>query len=1480
MNPSARFTRAALAALLLGAGAAAPSARAVPPVPVRHPAPGQRLQWDSKKFMHVSELRPGMRGYALTVFKGTKIERFGIEILGVVAKFNEGKDYILFRALDGPPVTRALGIAHGMSGSPIYINGRLVGAISMGIPGTQFARDPIALATPIEDMFDSWSTDLPKKPSGMSAAPPSQTGLSADSAAQGYSQFQPLDLPIVASGLSARSIARLNTRLNGSLAPYHFSVLAGGGAGGADINTNPLARGASLVPGSAVGVSLVQGDVDLTATGTVTYRDGNRLLLFGHPFTSLGPIDAALTTAYVVSIFPSYQDSIKIGSPIKTVGRIFQDRPFAVGGVIGTLPQMVPMTVSVNDESIKRRKDFHVRIINHPLLTGQFITQVADAAIAQVHGQPGDSVAQVSMDVDVEEIGHVRRTNVFYDALSIDQTAIGDLDNLMGLLSSNPFYPLAVKSVKMTVTIQNRHDTAEIDHLFVKQSHFAPGDTVDVGVVLKPYKRPLYTRMVSVKIPLNTPDGSLPLSVAGGGSGGGVVSLLGGLIQVRSSEPTGTAANVAQLVKNFTEKPRNNELVARLLLPTSAVTIQGEKLSGLPPTLASVMQSTRTTGVKTTRDEVKVTQPVPYIVSGSQTLSIMVRRKSQSESPRPAPAADPPATAAGAASPASDGDAPTTALSQDGTEGGDAAMMLLPTEFDALASGAQAPAAARMTSTSVTVSAITVTPSAPTVTPIAPPTAPADTVADATPADDTASTAVVKPVGRLPSVWRQNTQADFTAGTLKNVAVTSLGDVRLSPSLQKVADTTENYVWAMQPDGKGNVYLATGDGGMIYKMDAAGKPTPFFKTGELEVTSFVLDADGNLYAGTAPHGIVFRVAPNGKGNKVYTVQEKYVTALAYDKTSDQLYIATGGGTGRVYVLHGQHVQKLEVEGDPGPYEGGPRRVKVSGEINLIAEAKWLALHPGGVYPNQPLFTSPEANILALATDKDGNVYAGSGPDGIVYKITPDGQSRVFYDAPEPNISALAVGADGSVYAGTTPTGTVYKISPDGTAKRLLGRAAPGVLSLKLDADGAVYAVNGGTVTKINPDETTQSFSTVTGDEQFLSLALDPATSAVYAGTGSVGSVYKIGADAAPGGGLQGLFQSTIHDAGLRAQWGTLAWTADTPAGSSLGLQTRSGDVERPDETWSAWSTPLTNPAGQTVRSPPARFIQYQAAFSGAGSVPKLRGVSLYYLPRNRPPAVSVSKPAGGDAVSHAALLQWTGSDPDKDTLAYDVAYSSDGGATWTPIKKRATPAKPKDASARAAESKASLDKLKNIPPAIRARIAAQLKSDAADTEVAGDTAKNNTTQGATGLKETSFSWDTTEVPDGTYQIRVVASDRPSNPDGSLTAKAVSAPFLIANAKPTLTLGVPAVSPAAPDGTYTVTLTGTAATGLAFVKAVQGKADSGDFVAAAATDGLFDSPSEAFTLTLPGLAAGSHKITVETVDQAGNSATQTVTVNVP
>ena len=1436
MNYSARLFVLCTA---LAACASLP-ATARPPVPLAHPAPGHRLQFDPRKFMRVSQLRPGMRGYALTVFHGTKIERFGIEILGVIKKYNEGQDYILFRATSGPSVTQHLNIAHGMSGSPIYINGKMVGAISMevsnGTQGPSFGRDPIGLATPIEEMFDAWSPDLPSRPNEISAGP-----LSGGAGGGGYDalNFQTIDLPITVSGVTPSGIARLNA----AFAPYHLRLMAGGG-GGTTPAKNLIKAGAALQPGAAVGVSLMQGDMDFTATGTVTYRDGNRVLLFGHPFFNLGPVDAAMTTASVAGIYPSYEDSVKLGQPLQTVGRIFQDRPFSVGGVVGSLPQMIPMTVAVDDLSIKRHKTFHVRIINHPLLTSQLVSMAADQSIAQVHGLPGDSMATVTMDVDVEEIGHVRRTNTFYDAVSIDQVAIGDLQGLMQLLGANPFYPLAVKSIKMAVTIQNRHDTAEIDHIFLRQSKFAPGDVVPICVVLKPYKHPRITRTISVKIPAGTPDGTLALRVQGGGEGSGGGISIGGLILIpASTSPTEPANTVGQLVKQFAKKPRNNELVAHLTLPTTAINIDGEKLTNLPPTLASVMRATRSSGLKTENDEVKVVQTTPYIVSGSESLSITVQKKDETEGTKTTTPAATPAPAASASDGSVNDQSASTATMVPGNVVDALPLAVVPAQPAEVS-----PPAPYSGGAGVGAQHTAPVPSA------SPPPPPVSGAGGASFTPATPATPVVKAVGRLATIWRQDSMTDFAAGNLKNVSVSSTGDVRLSAALKKLADTPETYIWSIQPDGKGNFYLGTGDRGIIYKMSADGKVSPFFKTGQLEVTALAMDDDGNVFAGTAPYGVVYKVGADGKGGKFFTTQEKYVTALA--ASPGRIYIATGGGTGRVY--------KIETQ-----------RFSISGQVIPVL-------------PTQPLFTSPEAHILSLATDKSGNVYAGSSPDGIVYKITPGGKSSVLYDATEPNISALATDSQGDVFVGTQPQGNIYKITPDGRTKLLSSKATSGVMSLRTDASDNLYACAGSTLYEIGPDETLQSF-TADNDAQFLTLAVDGSSGQVYAGTGTVGSVYGLGSGGT--GTLQGQFSSAIHDAALPSRWGTVTWMADTPPRTGVTLQTRSGDVPQPDTSWSVWSPAYTRAGGEDIVSPPARYLQYRAvltrdAEAAPGAAPKLRGVTVYYLTRNQPPTVHVTSPTDGAALHKAALLQWTASDPDNDTLAYDLSYSSDGGRTWTPIKKKAAPQGPnavpqaapaatttpaatgpvteQEVTAKATQMIAALDRQHpGLSPTVRAKMIAQA-TDVIRSSLQAQRAAPPPTPAGVAIKDTSFSWDTTEVPDGTYQVRIIASDRPSNPTDALTAQAISAPFQVANTPPTLTLGAYTLNP-----DKTATIHGVAQTTTAFVRAVQGRLDTGDFVAAVADDGLFDSTHEPFTLTVGPFAPGQHTVEVQVIDQAGN-----------
>ena len=518
--------------------------------------------------------------------------------------------------------------------------------------------------------------------------------------------------------------------------------------------------------------------------------------------------------------------------------------------------------------------------------------------------------------------------------------------------------------------------------------------------------------------------------------------------------------------------------------------------------------------------------------------------------------------------------------------------------------------------------------------------------------------------------------------------------------------------------------------------------------------------------------------------------------------------------------------------------------------------------------------------------KDGTVYAGASPDGIVYAIAPDGSSHVLYDAPEPQVSALAVDSQGIVYAGTSPKGSIYKINTDGYARLLSDRATAGILSLKMDSGDNLYACAGNNIYRIGQDETVQTFTAPT-DEPFITLGLDIASGRVYAGTSAAGALYTIAAPVE--GDVQGSFQSTVHDAGLRARWGTLAWQGTIPPGTQLALQTRTGDVETPDPSWSAWSPPYALSSGQTITSPPGRYLQYQATLTGnatavaQGNVPKLDGVTIYYLPRNQAPTIRLVSPLGGEAFSKIATLRWTAGDPDKDTLSYDLSYSVDNGRTWVPLKKKpvgpvAPPAPPKpvtdkDVADKVKEMQAALDKHPEMPLAVRKQIIAQAPAVIRQALIR-QRAQAAETIDTSAIAQTSYAWDTTQVPDGSYQLRVIATDKPSNPQDALTAKAISSSFIIANKPPALTLSTGTLGAG-----NTVTVHGVAATAVAFVKAVQARVDGGDLLAAQPDDSLFDSTREAFTLVTPSLATGTHIVEVQAIDQAGNIALYKLTVKV-
>jgi len=1412
---------------------------------------------DLKNILLVRDVKPGMKGYGKTVFHGATIERFDVVVLGVMKKVNFGTDLILVKMSGGPISKRGANLIEGMSGSPIYINNKLIGALAFG---EAFGKEPIAMVTPIEYMLDAWDPKLPDKPSSFSRVSTSPltepialggrtyTRLSIDYSGDapmepGTLLFRPLATSLMVSGMSPRIMAWLQE----SFRPLNVRIVAGPGA--APDKTDVVG---DIKPGSAIGVSLVRGDLDITGIGTVTYRRGNKILAFGHPMLAsafmngVGPLDATMTSAYVYEIFPSVLVSSKIAAPVKAVGRIFQDRPWAVAGEVGKPAAMVPVTVHVDDRSSGRKKNYNIQVINHPMLTPNLVVAAAGEAIFEVRGSPGDAMADVKFAVTADEVGTIVRENVYFDPIAIDIEATGELAQLMNMLQFNQFYPVSVKKVDVWVVITPKHQTAKLERIFIKEGKYKPGDTVEVSAVLKPYKGERVTKTLSLTLPKNIPNGRLMLQVKGGGMAGEVPVVMPSegvspmtAPEVMSRPPQPSVENLQQLIKKFLEREKNNELVAKIQLGRLSPVIAGEKLQGLPPSIAEAMKSSKATPIGTEREEIKVSVPTEWVISGMQTLSITVQKEDKTEKKAPSTAVP---TAPSSATP----DETTEQESRDRPESQPPEEMF----------GLQASSL----TTGYALAAASNTPATPEKKIGSEPDTKdaSDSSGEKLGAPEVTSSGSYqeKPIGRAPSVWKQTTRTEFLAGTMKNVTATTGDLLMLGPSLKPLFDSSETYVWCLLPDGKGGVYAGTGNHGIVYKVDATGTSSVVCDLEELEIHSLTMDRAGNIYAGTSPNGLVVKIDTQGRTSTLFDAEEKYIVALACDD-QDNLYAATGDKC-KVY------------------------KISPSGDVKVILE-------------------SSEAHALSLALDSAGNVYVGTGLDGIIYKIKLTGEVATAYDAADDSVTSLAVSSEGVLYAGTSPKGIIYKLAPDTTPKVLYDKAGAGIVGMGVDGSGNLYAATSSNVFRILPDE---SVCTVGNDRdlQWLSLALSQNT--LYLGTANIGSVYVADID----GATEGTFESPVHDCGQVSKWGVIEWTADVPDGSSLTFQTRTGPVAQPDSTWSEWSAPYLSP-GARIISPPARYIQYLAVMKANDSSrsPKIKDVSIVFLPKNQAPKVTLSTPKGGEKWSKKKTIKWTGTDPDKDTLTYEVYCSKDGGATWerlsdqvksagepkkeeVPDKEESSPKeKPNSTNSEAikldasnaddivAQITAELEKHPEIPqdvkdkllesaPEIAADSMAKVSSSSSAVEKDRDTSSK---ESGAPTKETSYTWDTSKYPDGTYLVKVVATDRLSNPIDPLSAEAISEPIVVTN-KPPLVFAFKKTITVQTD--KSVRFEGFAWHDLVAIAGVQFKVDAGDWMAAASSDGIFDTSFENFIVETQPLSKGKHTVEVKAIDAAGNAAT--------
>lgn len=719
-----------------------------------------------------------------------------------------------------------------------------------------------------------------------------------------------------------------------------------------------------------------------------------------------------------------------------------------------------------------------------------------------------------------------------------------------------------------------------------------------------------------------------------------------------------------------------------------------------------------------------------------------------------------------------------------------------------------------------------------------------------------------------PRFWTTSSFSDFSKGTLRGLSLRQDGTLALARQFDSVLDSDQALIWSAVYDGSRHLYVATGHDGKVFRIDESGKSSLFFDSTELDVLALALDAQHNLFAATSPNGKVYKVSPEGKASVFFDPDDRYIWDLVFG-SDGVLYVATGS-KGRVY------------------------RVSPEGEA-------------------RELYDTGQTNVICLAVDPENHLLAGSDPRGYVYRIAPDGKAFVLFDTGMNEVHDIQVNAEGEVYliavnggpgrpapvveglvksvtaapavtvalslsdvskAETVPMpapgpavaspaasgrgklkSRMYRIGKDRSVETLWSSNAETAYGLYLDKGGNILFSSGdkGKIYSLSPKrELTLMIETT--EEQTTRLI--PAGDGLVACTSNLARIYRLRKRLNP----RGSFESEVQDSTVVSRWGSVSWQAKVPKGADLKLYTRSGNTRRPDRTWSDWSRPYTRTDGEKVESPPARYIQYKAVLETATQAsPELSQVVIPYLQQNLAPQVKSIRilpqgvaflksealsshprpvsPADREAadISGAAKVipkplaassrprrtfqrgsrsfTWNASDPNGDELAFTLHYRGEGESNWKPLVRD------------------------------------HIRRD--------------------------YTLQSGALPDGSYRLKIMASDSRSNPaSSSRSGELVSAPFIIDNTPPAVEI-----------------LSRTVRKGVAVVRfrvedRVSGlrradvSTDGGEWKALYSTDGIIDSRTEDFRVTTEALEKGEHVVALRIYDAAGNLGLGKATIQVP
>jgi hypothetical protein len=697
-----------------------------------------------------------------------------------------------------------------------------------------------------------------------------------------------------------------------------------------------------------------------------------------------------------------------------------------------------------------------------------------------------------------------------------------------------------------------------------------------------------------------------------------------------------------------------------------------------------------------------------------------------------------------------------------------------------------------------------------------------------------------------PVVWEMSARAELLKGEARGVSITDNGLLTLAPKLDQVFDTEQPYIWSAAADTAGNIYLGTGHDGRLFRVTPDGKGALLYKAAELDVTALAIAKDGSVFAATSPDGKVYRVAPDGKAEVYFDPGDKYIWSLAV-MPDGSLAVGTGD-SGKLY------------------------RVRAAGakpESSLLLKTN-------------------QTHVMSLAVTRQGDLIAGTDPGGLVLRVSADGKAFGLYDSTVREIHALSVANDGTIYAlalsdaastakaqtaATTTVDVAATVATDesGAAQP---QATPPARS-RNDLSNVRSAIF-----RILPDggsDVVWSSTSVTG------FAVSATASGVLLGTSDKGRIYSITDDGrdtlllqSPEGQVsaiathgsdvyvaasnqgklfrygdsvqrEGTYESPVRDAKLASAWGRIWWRGQGP----IELQTRSGNSDKPDSTWSDWSASYNDAKGSQITSPKARFIQWRAILRGTtgtrSTQPQLEDVSVAYLPRNAAPEVlSINVLPPG--VSLQQQLQMP-TDPNVEASGLDPAIFGMG--------------------------------VQAPPRRIFQRGARSLQWQAEDRN--GDTLEYAVYYRSLGetnfrllkdhIRDTFYTVDAASLADGRYIFKVVASDALDNPTAAaMSGERISEPIDIDNTPPNIR-GV--VAPMVAGDRVRASFDVEDATGR--IKRADVSVDGGAWREIFPDDGIADSQRERFSLDLPITGAGEHTISLRAYDNSNNVGSVSVIV---